>query len=171
MITVVSDTHGTDGHRLAGRTLDAVREADLVVHAGDFVEASVLDAFQAVAADLVAVYGNVDDAAVRRRLPRTRTVEVDGLRLALVHRVEGGETGLALFGRERAADLVVSGHSHRPSFVHAGDVALLNPGSHAQPRGYRPAHAELVVDDGAVNGRLCQPDGTVFEEFSFETKR
>ena len=168
MITVVSDTHGTDGHRLRGRTLEAVREADLVVHAGDFVEVPVLDAFEEIATELVAVYGNVDDETVRRRLPRTRTVEVNGLRLALVHRVAGGETGLAMFGRDREAHLVVSGHSHRPSFVDAGDVGLLNPGSHAQPRGYRPGHAELDVDGATVRGRLCEPDGSVFEEFSFE---
>jgi len=49
MLTVVSDTHSQDDHRLDGRTLDAVHEADFVVHAGDFTTESVLDDFIAEA--------------------------------------------------------------------------------------------------------------------------
>ena len=195
MLVVVSDTHGTDSHRLEGSTLKAVRSADLVVHAGDFTTNAVLDGFEDVTERLVAVHGNVDEPAVRERLPPTRTFEESGLRIALTHRRDGGDTGLALFGRERDADLVVSGHSHRPRFLDAGDVALLNPGSHAQPRGNRPAHAELFPGDGresdaipgeesagdaipekgsagaTIRGRLRQPDGTVFEEFAIRSRR
>ena len=167
MLTVVSDTHGTGGHRLEGRTLDAVREADAVVHAGDFTTEPVLDAVQSEAARLYGVVGNNDRPGVRDRLPDQRVVEHEGLRLVVVHGHEHTETALSLLGRQEAADLVVFGHSHRPG-VHEGDgVTLLNPGSYAQPRRYRPAHAELESDgDGDdVEGRLVDPDGTVFERF------
>jgi hypothetical protein len=164
MLVVVSDTHSTGGHALSGRTLEAVREADLVVHAGDFTTVSALEAFQGEAARLEAVHGNVDDAAVRERLPAERTFEWERLRIAVTHTRDGGPTALAMFGRERGADLVISGHSHRPSVGRADDLTLLNPGSHAQPRGNRPGHAELEANGGEVSYRLCQPDGTVFEE-------
>jgi hypothetical protein len=44
----------------------------------------------------------------------------------------------------------------------------LNPGSHADPRGNRPGHAELVPADGGLDGRIRQPDGTTVEAFRIE---
>ncbi|MFC7156541.1 metallophosphoesterase [Halomarina halobia] len=163
MIAVLSDTHGRDGHRLDGRTLEAVREADLVCHAGDFLTESVLDAFEAESAAFVGVVGNNDAPGVRERLPRTRTVEFEGVRIAMAHGHEHTETALALFGRQENADLVVVGHSHRPEFGYLGTVPLLNPGSHADPRWYEPAHAELELDP--LRGQLVRPNGTVIDGF------
>ncbi|ELZ28777.1 hypothetical protein C475_04046 [Halosimplex carlsbadense 2-9-1] len=173
MITVVSDTHGTDGHRLAGRTLAAVREADLVIHAGDFTTAAVLDAFEAEAGaerdggdgEFVAVYGNNDDPAVRGRLTAERTVEHDGLRFVVVHGHEHDDTSLSLLGRQERADVVVVGHSHEPGRRRVGAVTVLNPGSHADPRWHRPGHAELDATGEGATGRLVAPDGEVFDEF------
>lgn len=169
MLTVVSDTHSQDSHRLEGRTLEAVREAEFVVHAGDFMTESVLDDFIAEAGTFAGVIGNNDTPAVRERLPEQRVVESEGIRLVVVHGHEHSETALTMLGRQEAADLVVFGHSHRPGVHEAGDVTLLNPGSHAQPRRYRPAHAELERTDGRISGRLVEPDGTVFEEFEIKT--
>ncbi|WP_135366168.1 metallophosphoesterase [Halosimplex halophilum] len=195
MITVVSDTHGTDGHRLEGRTLEAVREADLVVHAGDFTTETVLDAFEAEAgaasggesgsgggnesrgsgeseraetgadAAFAAVYGNNDDPGVRERLTAERTVERDGLRIAVVHGHEHDDTSLSLLGRQERADVVVVGHSHEPGWRRVGAVTVLNPGSHADPRWHRPGHAELEPTGEGPTGRLVAPDGEVFDEF------
>ncbi|MFC6837426.1 metallophosphoesterase [Halomarina ordinaria] len=164
MITVVSDTHGRTGHRLAGRTLDAVREAALVVHAGDFCTEAVLDAFEAESAAFAGVVGNNDTPGVRERLPETRVVEHGGVRLAVAHGHEHTDTSLALFGRQSNADLVVVGHSHRPGFDYLGEVPVLNPGSHADPRWYEPAHAELHTDP--LRGELVRPDGSVVESFA-----
>lgn len=166
MLVVVSDTHATTGHALEGRTLEAVREAERVIHAGDFTTESVLEAFQEETERLDAVHGNRDDPGVRDRLPEARTLEWAGLRIAVTHRRDGGETGLAMFGRERDADLVVSGHSHRPAVARTDDLVLLNPGSHTDPRGNRPGHAELEASTGRVEGRVRRPDGTVFETFA-----
>ncbi|WP_459193758.1 metallophosphoesterase [Halosimplex sp. J119] len=172
MITVVSDTHGTDGHRLDGRTLNAVREAELVIHAGDFTTEPVLDAFESEAGadadgegEFVAVYGNNDDAGIRGRLEATRTVERSGYRFVVVHGHEHDDTALSLLGRQERADVVVVGHSHEPGRREAGAVTVLNPGSHADPRWYRPAHAELQSAGEGLVGRLVTPDGEVFSEF------
>lgn len=170
MIVIVSDTHGTEGHRLEGRTLEAVRAADLVVHAGDFTTVAVLDAFEAESNAFLGVYGNNDDAEVRERLPAERTFERNGVRFALTHRRDGGETGLVMFGRERDADVVVFGHSHRPGFSDAGPVGLLNPGSHADPRWYRPGHVELSPTEAGMAGKLFEPDGTAIAQFHVEPR-
>lgn len=166
MLTVVSDTHSTQGHQLRGRTLEAVREADLVIHAGDFFREPVLDAFYEVASTLRAVWGNNDDDAIRSRLPETRVVEYGGIRFAVCHRQPGGTVALTLFGRNRGADAVIYGHSHRPVVDTSGEIPLVNPGSHTQPRGNRPAHAEFERTESGLDGRLVTPDGVTFERFT-----
>lgn len=165
MLTIVSDTHSNDSHRLRGRTLKAVQTADLVVHVGDFMTESVLDAFEAESSTVRGVYGNNDDSEIRSRLPKARTVEYEGVRFAVTHTVRGGNTALTLFGKEREADAVIFGHSHRPTADFSGPLPLINPGSHAQPRGNRPAHAELEPVAGGLQGRLVTPDGNIFETF------
>ena len=165
MLVVVSDTHSTDDPRLRGRTREAVHEAETVVHAGDFYREPVLDAFEAATDQLRAVFGNNDGAAIRDRLPEVRTVEYEGVRFAVTHRHRSGDTGLVMLGRGRDADAVICGHSHRPRFDDSTDLPILNPGSHAQPRGNRPAHAELEADDDGLVGRLVTPDDEAFEEF------
>ena len=173
MITVVSDTHGTDEHRLTGRTLAAVHEADLVVHAGDFTTEAVLDAVEREAgadADgetpLAAVHGNNATRAVRERLPATRVVEHAGARFVVAHGHEHDTTALSLLARQESADFAVVGHSHKPEFRTEGPVPVLNPGSYADPRWNRPAHAELDPVDGGLDGRLVAPDGEVFRRFT-----
>lgn len=170
MLVVVADTHGTNTHRLTGRTLEAVREAELLAHAGDFTTEAVLTAFR----DLLdgsepgtvrTVHGNSDTAALKDRLPTTLTFEYGGVRFAMTHHRRGGDTGLAMFGRERDADAVIHGHTHRPRFDDGDSVALLNPGSHAEPRGNRPAHAELERKGDGLAGRLVTPSGETVTEF------
>lgn len=170
MIVVCSDTHSTTGHELTGRLQEAVDDADLVFHAGDFTTVPALDAFQKVSARLLAVYGNADEPAVRERLPETRTVEALGIRIAMTHKTGGGEVGLATFGRSHGAQLVISGHTHRPAVIDTRELTLLNPGSHADPRGNRPGYAELRRRGDVVEGRLREPDGTLLEEFEIDRR-
>ncbi|MFB6222768.1 MAG: metallophosphoesterase [Haloarcula sp.] len=160
MLTAISDTHGTDSHRLTGRTLDAVREADHVVHAGDFMTEQVLDAIDAECEELTGVIGNNDRPAVRARLPDVATVNWEGLRLVVVHGHEHSETALSMLARQEDADIVVVGHSHKPALADFGGWTLVNPGSYADPRRYQPAHAELDIEAGDVRVRLRSPDGT-----------
>ncbi len=110
---------------------NAIDAADVVVHAGDWVDESLLDALSARSRRLIAVYGNNDDAAVRGRLPEVARAEVAGLRMAVVHETgpkEGRERRCA--ARFADCELVVFGHSHIPwDTVAAGGLRLLNPGS------------------------------------------
>ncbi|WP_338740129.1 metallophosphoesterase [Haloplanus salilacus] len=186
MLVVCSDTHGTDDPRLTGRTREALAAADLAIHAGDFTTPSVLDGFRERADRLVAVHGNADTAAVRERLPSAATTTYAGVRIAVTHTERGGATARSLFGRQRGAALVVTGHTHRPS-VDAPETGpvLLNPGSYADPRGNRPGHAELWTPGGddrpagvtpfdanadadadvGLVGVLRTPDGDVLDRF------
>jgi len=163
MLTAISDTHGTDSHRLTGQTLEAVRAADHVVHAGDFTTEAVYDAIEAEATALTAVTGNNERPPLRDRLPAEATVEWEGYRVLVVHGHRHSDTALGMLARQEAADIVVVGHSHRPELGELDGCLLANPGSYADPRRYRPAHAELDVDEGALRARLRSPEGEVFE--------
>lgn len=166
VLAVLSDTHGRDDHGLTDHLLDVAADADRVVHAGDFTTETVFEAFRDLAPRLEAVHGNADDPAVRERLPDDRVLEYGGVRIALTHRKAGGETGLTMFGRSVDADLVVFGHTHRPALETGSDPTLLNPGSHATPRGHRPGYATLVPDEDGLRGTLRRPDGSRVERFS-----
>jgi len=131
-LLLLADTHVPKRARdLPPQVWDAVAEAEVVCHAGDWVAEPLYDELEERAARLVAVYGNNDGAGLRRRLPEVARAELGGVRLAVVH-----ETGQAN-GRERRcaqeypdADVLVFGHSHIPWDTTAGSgLRLLNPGS------------------------------------------
>jgi len=136
-LLLLADTHIPPRARaMPAQVWEEVARADVVLHAGDWTEESVLDELEARSRRLVGVWGNNDGDALRARLPATARFEVDGVRVAMTH-----ETGAAR-GRERRmaesfpdVDVLVFGHSHIPWDTVAGpDTAnpglrLLNPGS------------------------------------------
>ncbi|MEU8515233.1 metallophosphoesterase [Kitasatospora sp. NPDC048722] len=154
-LLMTSDTHlPTRARRLPPVLLDAMADADVVFHAGDWVDTDTLDLFEARSARLVAVHGNNDGAALRARLPEVARVELQGVRFAVVH-----ETGPAKGREERCevrfpdADVLVFGHSHIPwdSFA-PGGLRLLNPGSPTDRR-RQPTTTYLtaLVGDGRLS--------------------
>jgi hypothetical protein len=131
-LLLLADTHVPKRAReLPAQVWRAVAEADLVVHAGDWVDVALLDALEQRSGRLLAVHGNNDGHELRSRLPLVAREEVDGLRVAVVH-----ETGPAQGRESRCAaaypedDVLVFGHSHIPwdTTTDTG-LRLLNPGS------------------------------------------
>lgn len=128
----MADTHVPRRARdLPAQLWREIEEADVVVHAGDWVCVELLDAVLARTRRLIGVVGNNDGPSLRTRLPEVATAELGGVRLVVVH-----ETGAAR-GREQRcaarfpdANVVVFGHSHIPwNTVTRTGLRLLNPGS------------------------------------------
>jgi uncharacterized protein len=127
-LVLISDTHS---RKLPSQVWDAVDAADVVFHAGDWVDEAVLDGLLERARRLVGVYGNNDGAGLRARLPLVARVELEGVRFAVVHETGGKQ------GREKRCaaeypdvDVLVFGHSHIPWDTTAPNgLRLLNPGS------------------------------------------
>jgi putative phosphoesterase len=170
VLVVVSDTHRTEGTGLVGAAADAVAEADVVLHTGDFTTEAILDSFRDAAAEFHGVHGNRDDGTVSDQLPEATRFEYAGVRIAATHTSRSGATGLTLLGRQHGADLVVFGHSHRPTVEERGELTLLNPGSHADPRGNRQSFGTLRPTDSGLAGRLVTVDGEPFDSFSVEPR-
>ena len=153
-LVLTADTHVPRRARdLPPALWSAIDAADVVVHAGDWVDIALLDQLETRARRLLAVRGNNDHGPFLDRLPLIATAELDGLRVAVVH-----ETGDAK-GRElRCAarfpdtDVLVFGHSHIPWDTTAPTgLRLLNPGSPTDRR--RQPHGTFVTAvaaDGAL---------------------
>lgn len=151
-IAVLSDTHVRDGALTGTDTLGLpegavveIDRADLVLHCGDVVAPGLLDRLRA-RKPVHAVLGN-NDTMLRGALPERLLVEVDGVRIGMVH--DSGPTkGRAARVRRMFpdADVVVFGHSHAPvSEVGVDGQWLLNPGSPTQRR-RAPAHTVGVIE-------------------------
>jgi putative phosphoesterase len=136
VIAVISDTHMPKGkRRLPDACIEKIREAEALIHAGDFSTASVLEELRQLCPLVHAVYGNVDDAVLRRELPASLEIEVGGHNLALIHDA-GPKTGRLrrLRAKFPEADAVVFGHSHLPLHEQEDGFQIFNPGSPTERR-------------------------------------
>src|SRR6185503_14663256 len=59
-----------------------VERADVVVHAGDWVEVDLLDRLEARSRRVLACWGNNDGSDLRQRLPEVARAELAGVRVA-----------------------------------------------------------------------------------------
>ena len=153
-LVITADTHLPARARDLPEPLwQAIDAADLVIHAGDWVQVDLLDRLTARARMLLGVYGNNDGPPLRARLPEVAWLTVEGVRLAVVH-----ETGAAARREERCTaqfpgvDVLIFGHSHIPwDSVAANGMRLLNPGSptdrRRQPTG---TYLTAAIVDGAL---------------------
>ena len=157
-VAVLADTHITAGRTLPDDVWDQLRQADVILHAGDVTSPELLDELRAVA-PLHVVLGNNDRSLVGA-LPERLTVELAGTEIAMVH-----DSGTRA-GREQrlhrwfpTAAIVVFGHSHDP-VDHQGDHGqrLFNPGSPTQRRRQpHPTMGWLHLAAGGVVGHEIVP--------------
>ena len=160
-LVVTADTHVPRRSRDLPPVLwAAIEAADLVVHAGDWVDVALLDQIERRSRRLLGVYGNNDHGELRQRLPEVARAEVEGVRLAVVHETgdaKGREGRCAL--RFPADDVLVFGHSHIPwDTTAATGLRLLNPGSPTDRR--RQPHGTFltaVASGGALHDVALHP--------------
>lgn len=155
-IGVISDTHLPRGTRkIPDDVFTLFADADLILHAGDFVRAEVLYELGAIA-PVRGVMGNCDGPDLARQLPLTESIEVEGVLIGMIH--DSGDRGRR---RSRMAQafpghrVVVFGHSHMPLIEDDGELLLLNPGSACDPRRAKgPTVAVLEITGGKPAARL-----------------
>jgi uncharacterized protein len=156
-IAIVADTHMPRGaRRLPDACVARLRGADLIVHAGDLARLEVLRQLESYGR-VVAVYGNVDDAALRGLLPERATIDGGGVRIGVVHDAGPARGRLErLRNRFPGAHAVIFGHSHIPLHERAGDgFQIFNPGSPTERR-RAPRHTmgAAHIGDGVVTFEL-----------------
>ena len=152
-VAVVSDTHAPRfWKRCPPAVADRLAGADLILHAGDVCVPEVLEELSAFAPVRV-VLGNNDGPEVAAwGAPETLELELDGLRIGMIHDAGPKDGRLARMHRRfPAAQLVIFGHSHIPLDASDDRLRILNPGSPTDKR--RQPHrtlAELTITDGRL---------------------
>jgi len=147
-IGVISDTHGL----VRPEVLAAFDGVNLILHAGDIGTAEVLDELQKIA-PVVAVRGNNDKGMWSKSIPDCKLIRQGSVSIYMLHDVKELKTMPAA----GPVQVVISGHSHRPSIQDRDGVLFVNPGS-AGPRRFKLpiSVARLTIRGSAVHAELTQ---------------
>lgn len=155
VVAVISDTHLPRGaRRIPDSCVRAMRESDLILHAGDLVVADVLRDLRALGPPVVAVHGNVDTEEVTRLLPETAVADAGDVKIGLIHDAGPAQGRLErMRARFPDADVVVFGHSHIPLHEERDGFHIFNPGSPTDRR-RQPRHTMGLLRTGG--GLSCE---------------
>lgn len=143
MIVITGDTHIPQrSKKIPEQLLDDIRDAEAVIHTGDFNSQEAYELIAGLSRDLYAVHGNRDEVEVENILPDILEFELNGLKMVLIHGHTLGRPRPSRVAREYGigADFAVYGHLHHPFAVEFGRCTVLNPGSPIEPRGSRPSY-------------------------------
>ena len=141
-VVAVSDSHTASLSGLPRALRDALEAADLIIHAGDHTESTVLDELKTLG-NVVAVAGNMDSIALKVSLPARQLFTVEGRTIGVTHG-SGAPRGIqqrvrALFPEN--PDVIIYGHSHVPYTGTVNDSLMVNPGPAAS------SYAAVTIGD------------------------
>jgi uncharacterized protein len=147
-VGLISDTHGLlrpEARAFAG-------SCDYIIHGGDIGSAAILDELSALA-PLTAVKGNNDRQAWAARLPETEMIRVGGVFIYVIHDI----AQLDIEPHAAGAQVIVSGHSHKPGIGLRDGILYVNPGSCGPRRFNLPLSVgEIRVEGTKVRARTLE---------------
>ena len=150
-MVIISDTHNMGMSNMPARVLNAMDEADYILHLGDG-EADVLSLKRSYGGKVIAVRGNNDASGEKEQV-----VTIGGAKMLLTHgdlyNVRTRLEKLLARAKEEGAGYVLFGHTHRPVLEvnrrpGEKDLIVLNPGSLSYPRqeGHKPSYIWMEID-------------------------
>ncbi len=157
-IGVISDTHiPIAAEMLPDEIRKAFKDVDLILHAGDLVDISVLDDLKKLA-ETHAVHGNMDSAEVQKELPVKKVVEVGRFSIGLIH---GYGSPFNLMNKikgdfDRKVDAIVFGHSHSAVNEVRGGILFFNPGSPTDKLFAGQNTYGILTIDKTIEGRIIK---------------
>jgi len=153
-VGVISDTHlaGYDD-KVRRCVTEYFSDVDMILHAGDLVDLSVLDNFRGK--EVKAVYGNMDNISVKEKLPEHLLFEIKGFKFVLIHGW-GSPRGIEekILARFDDVDCIVYGHTHKPANYKKGKVLFFNPGSAADRHFASSRTIGILEIDKDIAGRI-----------------
>lgn len=163
-LVIIGDTHlPRFGRELPTPLVDALADADRILHVGDHTAPFVLELLRALA-PTDAVAGNNDPPELTRRLGTARIVAVEAIRIGMTHghlgpgRTTPDRAFRAFAASEPPPDAIAFGHSHQPMIERRAGIWLLNPGSPTDRR-RQPTFSFLRVE---VDGAVLRPELVTF---------
>jgi putative phosphoesterase len=125
-IGVLSDTHIPTRARMLPR-LEMFQDVDYIIHAGDYVNLSVIEDLQKIA-PIIGCHGNMDPSVLKKNLPEIATLETGTKIVKIIHDL-GWESKTMKQMQKEKVDVIVHGHTHKASIKKEGDLLIVNPGS------------------------------------------
>lgn len=112
--------------------MGALKGSDMIIHAGDLVDLSVLAQLKTICGNVKAVWGNMDPQEVRKKLPEKELIKIGSHKIGVMHGYGPAErlldTVSAAFKGD-GADIIIFGHSHQSLNKKKDGILFLNPGS------------------------------------------
>lgn len=129
-ILVLSDTHmPRAAQELPERVYGEIKNVDMILHAGDFIEIEVLRSLEKLKT-VHAVYGNMDTPELRRALKSKDIIQAGKFRIGLIHGYGAPKELIDTVKAEFVnVDAIVFGHSHVATNILKDGVLFFNPGS------------------------------------------
>lgn len=161
IVGLISDTHiPVRAKSIPKEVFKVFEDVEFILHAGDLVSLSVIDELEQTS-PVLAVYGNMDELDVRNKLPRMDSFKLFNWKIGVTH-----DPG-TLFGirkmreiaRQNKFDVLVYGHTHRPSTKWDENILFLNPGSPTDPIPtfiVRPSVALLRISKERIMPEIIQ---------------
>src|SRR5262249_14573220 len=147
-IGIISDTHGL----LRPEAIKQLSGADHIIHAGDIGTPEVIDGLRRIA-PTTAIKGNIDAGEWAKDYRDTELVVLGGRALYVLHKLNEIKLDPAASG----VDVVISGHSHRPTIERKNGMLNVNPGS-AGPRRFKLPIAVAIIElsDGLIVPQILE---------------
>lgn len=162
-IGVISDTHIPDRSKdLPKEILEAFKNVDMVIHAGDLVDLSVIDQLKRVCPNVKAVWGNMDPEEVKRRLPQKEIIKLGNYTIGLTHGYGPPKNLIEIMAdifKDDKPDIIIFGHAHAPTNEKRGNVLYFNPGSPTD-KIFSPYNSYGIIEiNGKINARIVKING------------
>ncbi len=133
IIGVIADTHIPNrAEDIPREILENFKHVDMVIHAGDLEDPKVLDRLRSACKDVRAVYGNMDPAEVREKIPEKEIISVGNYRIGVMHGYGPPDKLISLLKdifKDDRVDIIIFGHSHKGCNEKIGQTLYFNPGS------------------------------------------
>ncbi len=163
-LIAIADTHikyGSIIEQLPVELVALLIDADMIIHAGDFVTKDAFDELSGICR-LEAVHGNMDKDALKDLLPERIVIKVEGIRIGIIHEAAlslHDFTGIRYMAKEMGVEVLIFGHIHKP-VIERSEVLLVCPGSPTSPRLSEPSAVELNIEGGKISGKIIRFEST-----------
>jgi putative phosphoesterase len=134
-VGLISDTHvPVRAREVPKKVFEVFEKVDYIIHAGDLVDLSVIDALEQIA-PVLAVYGNMDGPEIRGRLPKINSLKVFDWKIGVIHDPGTlfGTGKMREIARQNGFHVLVYGHTHHANIKWEGEILFINPGSPTNP--------------------------------------
>jgi putative phosphoesterase len=150
-LAILGDTHLTYFKNLPNQMLFEIKDADWVIHVGDYININVLKGLIDLKGEnFKGVYGNADPSYIREKIRAKEIFNVLDKKIGIIHPAQGGssvhtEKIVLNEFRDDDVDIIIFGHTHEPKMEYKDNLLLVNPGKGYLETDYFGSSTTMVI--------------------------